>query len=86
MGTGGPERSVELANRFGAEHLQIIAEDAEALLAGIRSAGAVFLGLMIAASRLGIRGPLVYCILGVLLWVAFLKSGVHATIAGVLRR
>jgi NhaA family Na+:H+ antiporter len=32
----------------------------------------------------GIRNPLAYVVLGVLLWYALLQSGVHATIAGVL--
>ena len=35
-------------------------------------------------SRLGIRHPLVYAVLGVAVWLAFLYSGVHATVAGVL--
>lgn len=47
-------------------------------------AGAVFFALMLMANRVGISSPLVYFILGLLLWLAFLKSGVHATIAGVL--
>ncbi len=38
------EEAVELANRFAAEHLEICCDDAEALLAGIRHAGAIFLG------------------------------------------
>ena len=35
---------VELCNRFAAEHLELQAADAEALLPGIRCAGAVFVG------------------------------------------
>ncbi len=46
--------------------------------------GAVFLALLIGANRLGVRRTLVYAFLGTGLWVAFLKSGIHATIAGVL--
>lgn len=35
-------------------------------------------------NRLGIRAPLFYAIVGALLWLAVLKSGVHSTVAGVL--
>jgi NhaA family Na+:H+ antiporter len=56
----------------------------EQILWGALGAGAVFLVLLVLANLSGIRSPLVYALLGVALWVAFLKSGVHATVAGVL--
>ena len=46
-------------------------------------AGMVFI-LLVGANLGGIRRPAVYALLGVVLWYFFLKSGVHATIAGVL--
>ena len=47
--------------------------------------GALFLIVLIGANMAGVRHPLVYSILGIGgLWLAFLLSGVHATIAGVI--
>lgn len=46
--------------------------------------GAVVLGLLVLGNRLGIQKTAFYLILGLILWLTFLKSGVHATIAGVL--
>jgi NhaA family Na+:H+ antiporter len=46
--------------------------------------GGVFLMALIAANRAGARHPLTYAVLGVGLWLAFLESGIHATVAGVL--
>jgi Na+:H+ antiporter, NhaA family len=41
-------------------------------------------GGMLLANRLGVRNTLVYFLIGCVIWYFMLKSGVHATIAGVL--
>lgn len=46
--------------------------------------GAGFMALLMIANAAGVRRALVYGLLGTCLWFVFLKSGVHATIAGVL--
>src|SRR5690606_6119599 len=47
--------------------------------------GALVLGVMLLGNRLGVRNPWFYAFFGIGgLWTAFLLSGVHATIAGVL--
>ena len=46
--------------------------------------GMITLFLLVTLNRGGIRQPLPYVLLGVVLWIAMLKSGVHATLAGVL--
>jgi NhaA family Na+:H+ antiporter len=43
-----------------------------------------FLLMALAANRLGVRHTLPYAILGGLVWLTVLQSGVHATVAGVL--
>ncbi len=48
------------------------------------AAGFLLLAIMIGANLAGFRHPLVYILLGIAVWIAFLKSGVHATVAGVL--
>lgn len=43
-----------------------------------------FFAVLVGMNSVGIRKPLPYFMLGLLLWLALLSSGVHATLAGVL--
>ena len=56
----------------------------DALNVAMLAGAGVVLAVLIMANRAGIRHPVVYTVLGAVLWVFVLKSGVHATIAGVL--
>jgi NhaA family Na+:H+ antiporter len=47
-------------------------------------ASAAITGIMIMANLFGVRRSSIYFVLGALLWYTLLKSGVHATLAGVI--
>ncbi len=47
-------------------------------------AGVLLLLVLVAGNRLGLQHPNFYALVGFAFWVALLKSGVHASIAGVL--
>jgi Na+:H+ antiporter, NhaA family len=51
---------------------------------GALGVAAFCLLLALAANRLGVRHPLPYVLIGAVLWMTVLQSGIHATIAGVL--
>ena len=47
-------------------------------------AGAFVTGALVLMNIVGVRRPSVYFFLGIILWFLLLKSGVHATLAGVI--
>jgi NhaA family Na+:H+ antiporter len=51
---------------------------------GALAGAAVVIAMLLGLRRTGARRPLVYALLGVVLWLFVLGSGIHATIAGVL--
>lgn len=56
---------------------------AELSVSAVGVAGALTVALVV-VNRAGVRHPLVYALIGLPLWVAVLKSGIHATLAGVV--
>jgi NhaA family Na+:H+ antiporter len=48
------------------------------------AAGAILLLVLVIFNRIGVRQPMPYALVGIGLWLAFLESGLHPTIAGVL--
>ncbi|MCA9649374.1 MAG: Na+/H+ antiporter NhaA [Myxococcales bacterium] len=46
--------------------------------------GLLGVGLSLGMARVGVRGGLSYFLVGMVVWLAFLQSGVHATIAALL--
>jgi len=75
--------AVAIVDDLGAVVVIAVAYTSE-IVWGFIGLGLVFWAILILCNRLGVRHPLIYALLGILLWVSFLKSGVHATIAGVM--
>jgi NhaA family Na+:H+ antiporter len=75
--------ALAIADDIGAVLVIAIFYTAEISTAALVIAGIVLVIIFI-LNKLGTKSLIPYTILGIILWLAFLKSGVHATIAGVL--
>ncbi len=75
--------AVAIVDDIGAVLVIAIFYSGDLSLFALALGGAMFVA-MLAANVAGARHPALYLILGAILWLAFLKSGVHATIAGVV--
>ncbi|MGE0351934.1 MAG: Na+/H+ antiporter NhaA [Gemmatimonadales bacterium] len=74
--------SIAIFDDLGAIVVIAVFYTAELSLAALATAGALLLGKLV-LNRARVMRPAAYLLLGVPLWVAVLKSGVHATLAGV---
>ena len=75
--------ALAIADDIGAVLVIAFFYTAELSFTALLIAAGIFVILFI-VNRLGVRNLLVYIVLGLALWLAFLKSGIHATVAGVL--
>lgn len=75
--------AVAIVDDIGAVLIIAIFYSHELSWASLLLAGAVLL-VLILLNRFAVRNPVPYALLGLILWLAFLQSGIHATIAGVL--
>ncbi len=75
--------TVAIVDDIGAVAIIALAYTSELRLAAL-GAAAVLLGLLWLLNRRGVRALWAFAILAALLWAAVLRSGVHATVAGVL--
>ncbi len=75
--------ALAIADDLGAVLVIALFYTSEISLTALGGAAGV-LAVLFVLNRGGIRHPLPYVILGIALWFAFLQSGIHSTIAGVL--
>jgi NhaA family Na+:H+ antiporter len=75
--------ALAIADDIGAVLVIALFYTSELSFTALIIAAGIFL-LLIIVNRLGVKNLLVYTILGTALWLAFLKSGIHATVAGVI--
>ena len=75
--------ALAIADDIGAVMVIAIFYTAEISVTALIIAGIVFIILAL-LNKLGTKSLIPYTLLGIILWLAFLKSGVHATIAGIL--
>jgi NhaA family Na+:H+ antiporter len=75
--------ALAIADDIGAVLVIAFFYTAEISWISLAAAGGFFLALL-AMNRIGVRHSMVYVVLGIGLWLAFLQSGIHATVAGVL--
>jgi NhaA family Na+:H+ antiporter len=75
--------ALAIADDLGAVLVIALFYSQEIHLAALAVAGIILLAL-IGLNAAGVRRPLPYGLLGIGLWLAFLESGIHPTIAGVL--
>ncbi|MFZ0454929.1 MAG: Na+/H+ antiporter NhaA [Ignavibacteriaceae bacterium] len=75
--------ALAIADDIGAVLVIAFFYTSEISLISLAFAGGIFI-LLLTANLLGVRNLLIYVVLGIGLWFAFLMSGIHATVAGVL--
>jgi NhaA family Na+:H+ antiporter len=75
--------ALAIVDDIGAVMVIAIFYTVEISMTSLALAGGILI-LLVIMNRMGVRNILIYSIVGIFLWLAFLKSGVHATVAGVL--
>ena len=75
--------ALAIADDLGAVLVIALFYSEELRVGALVASGVIFAGLLL-LNRGGVRHPLPYAIAGVLLWLAVLESGIHATLAGIL--